>query len=393
MQICRNWIWLEPTHLKILHIIVGLNVGGAELMLKRLLDSAVQNKEVQHSVISLTDLGTLGPQLQSVGIPVQALGLKATYTLPAALVRLVRMLKASHPDIVQTWMYHADLMGGIAAKLAGVRRIIWGIRTTDVAAGGSRLTLLVRRACAALSHRMPTTIVCAAEASRLAHAKIGYARSRMVVVPNGFDFSLLKASHSERQVLRAQCSVEAGELVVGCLGRFHKAKDQENFVLAAKLVAASYPMVRFMMVGRGLDAGNADLAQWIAATGFAHRFVLLNERSDVAACLAAMDVFCLSSRTEGFPNVVAEAMAMGLPCVVTDVGDAALLLLGTGVVVPKESPAELARGISSLLAMTPEQRQSLGQRAGAHVRLEYSIDKTRERFEAIYRGLMNKEQR
>ena len=378
---------------KIFHIIVGLNIGGAELMLKRLLDSAVHSKEIRYSVISLTDLGALGPQLQSAGIPVQSLGLKAFYTIPAALIRLVRMLKASRPDIVQTWMYHADLLGGIAARLAGVKKIIWGVRTTDVAAGGSRSTLLVRKACALLSYRVPDTIVCAAEASRQTHVGIGYDRARMQVVPNGFDFSMLQASFAERQVIRAQCSVEAGELVVGCLGRFHKAKDQENFVLAAALVAAAHPMIRFMMVGRGLHGGNEELAQWISATGFSDRFILMNEREDVAACLAAMDVFCLSSRTEGFPNVVAEAMAMALPCVVTDVGDAATLLHGLGVVVPRQNHTELARGIHSLLALSAAQRKDLGQRARAHVRFEYSIDKTRERFEAIYCELMNKERR
>lgn len=379
--------------MKILHIIVGLHVGGAELMLKRLIDSGIKNGNIRHSVISLTDLGSLGTQLLAAGISVQALGLKAFYTIPVALIRLVRILKASRPDIVQTWMYHADLLGGIAARLAGIKKVIWGIRTTDVAAGGSRSTLLVRKACAILSRRVPMAIVCAAEASRRAHAGLGYDSTRMEVVPNGFDFSSLQASFGQRQVVRAHCGVEAGELVVGCLGRFHKAKDQENFILAAAMVAAANPMVRFMMVGRGIDANNTELAQWISATGFADRFVLLNERADVPACLAAMDVFCLSSRTEGFPNVVAEAMAMELPCIVTDVGDAALLLHDTGVVVPKENHTELARGINTLLAMSPMQRRALGQRAGAHVRFEYSIDKTRERFEAIYHELINKEQR
>ena len=379
--------------MRVLHVIVGLNVGGAELMLKRLVDSETPNNELEHSVISLTDLGTLGPKLQAVGVPVQALGLTAFYAIPFALIRLVGLMKACRPNIVQTWMYHADLLGGIAARLAGIKKVIWGIRTTDVAAGGSRSTLLVRKACAMLSHRVPMTIVCAAEASRRAHTNLGYDSTRMEVVPNGFDFSSLQVSFGQRQVVRAHCGVEAGELVVGCLGRFHKAKDQENFILAAAMVAAANPMVRFVMVGRGIDASNTELAHWISATGFANRFVLLNERADVPACLAAMDVFCLSSRTEGFPNVVAEAMAMELPCVVTDVGDAVLLLNGLGVVVPKENHAELARGINTLLAMSPVQRRDLGQRAGAHVRLEYSIAKTRERFEAIYRKLMNREQR
>lgn len=145
------------------------------------------------------------------------------------------------------------------------------------------------------------------------------------------------------------------------------------------------------MVGRGLDANNAQLAQWISATGCADRFVLLGERGDVPVCLAAMDLFCLSSRTEGFPNVVAEAMAMGLPCVVTNVGDAAMLVADTGVVVPKEDSAALALGLGQLLAMTPDARQQLGQKARARIHAEFTMELARERFESIYQRITRKE--
>jgi glycosyltransferase involved in cell wall biosynthesis len=145
------------------------------------------------------------------------------------------------------------------------------------------------------------------------------------------------------------------------------------------------------MVGRELDASNGQLQNWINETGHPNRFVLLGERSDVPACLAAMDIFCLSSRTEGFPNVVGEAMAMGLPCVVTDVGDAAMLVADTGVVVPKENSTALAAGLSQLLAMSSVERGQLGQRAKERIHREFSMDKARERFESLYVQLIKKE--
>jgi glycosyltransferase involved in cell wall biosynthesis len=378
---------LSPKLMNLLHIIVSFNIGGAELMLKRLIESHHGSKQYRHSVISLRGVGSVGLQLQSRGIQVHALDMRSALDMPFALWRLVRLIRTSRPDVVQTWMYHADLLGSLAARLAGNRHVIWGIRTTDVTAGGSHATAAVRQLCAWLSRTVPHTIVCAADASRLAHIAVGYDAARMVVVPNGFDLTHLVAKPEQRDALRLQCGLGAELVAVGYLGRFHPAKDQENFVRAAGLTAQRHSNARFLMVGRGLDANNTQLAQWISATGFADRFVLLGERADVPVCLAAMDFFCLSSRTEGFPNVVGEAMAMGLPCVVTDVGDAAMLVADTGVVVPKEDSAALAFGLGQLLAMTPDARQQLGQKAKARIYAEFSMDRARERFESIYQQI------
>ena len=369
------------------HIIIGLNVGGAELMLKRLVESHHGSKAYRHTVISLTSIGKVGPQLQALGIEVHALGMRSALDFPRAMWRLVRLIRTSRPDVVQTWMYHADLLGGLAARLAGNRNVIWGIRTTDVKAGGSRATASVMKLCAWLSRSVPHTIVCAAEASRRAHIAVGYDAARMVVVPNGFDLTRLVATSAQRDTLRLQCGLGAGVVVIGYLGRFHAAKDQENFVRAAGMAVLLHSNIRFLMVGQNLDADNVQLAEWISATGCADRFVLLGERSDVPVCLAAMDLFCLSSRTEGFPNVVGEAMAMGLPCVVTDVGDARMLVAETGVVVPKEDSAALAQGMGRLLAMTSDVRQQLGRDAKKRIHAEFAMERASERFESLYQRI------
>lgn len=376
--------------MKVLHIIVGLNTGGAEMMLKRLVESHLGNSHFQHVVVSLTDVGKIGPQLQLNGVEIRTLGMRSAFGVPTVLWRLVRLIRSIHPDIVQTWMYHADLLGGLAARMAGNRRVIWGVRTTDISAGGSLATVIVRWLCARLSHWVPQVIVCAAEASRQSHIAVGYDAMKMVVVPNGYDFSWLKASSDEQQSLREQCGINLNDLVLGSLGRFHAVKDQENFVRAAGLLAPQCPQLRYLMVGRGLDWDNSQLVNWIDRSGCKDRFVLLGERKDVPQCLAAMDVFCLHSRTEGFPNVLAEAMAMGLPCVTTDVGDAAMLLADTGVVVKKENSAGLAQGVEWLLTLDQDARYALGMSAKARVEAEFSMARARERFEEIYRQVLGK---
>ena len=376
--------------MKVLHIIVGLNVGGAEMMLKRLVGSSSDNPTYQHVVVSLTNMGKLGPLIQAMGVEVHVLGIRYALGFPFALWRLVRLIRDIKPDIVQTWMYHADLLGGLAARMAGNQHVIWGIRTTDVQAGGSFATVFVRWICAQFSYWIPQVIVCVAEASRQSHITVGYDAKKMVVVPNGYDFDWLSASSHERQSLREQCGINQDDVVLGSLGRFHEVKGQENFVRAAAFLAPQYPQLRFLMVGFGVDWNNAPLVDWIVNTGFKDRFVLLGERKDVPQCLAAMDIFCLHSRTEGFPNVLAEAMAMGLSCITTDVGDAAMLLANTGVVVPKEDSAALARGVEHLLLLDQAARHAMGMQAKARVEAEFSIIRARNRFEEIYLKVLSK---
>ena len=357
-------------------------------MLKRLVDSHRCNANYRHIVISLTGIGIVGLQLQSLGVEVHALGLRSTRDLPHIFWKLLRMIPAYRPDVVQTWMYHADLLGGFAARMAGIKNVIWGIRTTDVSAGGARSTAVVRWLCARLSRWIPHTIVCAAEASRCVHVALGYRADRMVVVPNGFDLSRLQATPEQVTALRSECGFASGAVVIGTLGRFNADKDQHNFVCAAALLFRLHPAARFLMVGRDCDTANAQLIGWIAATGCAERFVLMGERSDVSVCLAAMDVFCLPSRTEGFPNVVGEAMAMRKACVVTDVGDAAYLLGKCGVLVPKEDSAALADGMAHLSGLSSIDRALLGEQAHARIASEFTMDRTRERFEAVYANVL-----
>jgi glycosyltransferase involved in cell wall biosynthesis len=373
-----------------MHIIVGLNVGGAELMLKRLALSGQENHYHHHSVISLTNIGKVGEQLQVMGIEVIALHLRSPLCIFRVIWQLYRLIQIKRPDIVQTWMYHADLLGGIAARLAGNTKVIWGIRTTEIKSGGSRLTALICHVCAWLSRWVPHTIVCAAEASRLAHVAIGYDASKMKVISNGFDVERLVATKEQVDLLRKKCGFETDITVIGSIGRFHKVKDHENFIRAAGLISQNFSKVRFLLVGRDIVASNLELMAWINATGYADHFTLLGERTDVPVCLAVTDVLCLHSLTEGFPNVIGEAMTMGIPCVSTNVGDAALLIADTGTVVPKANSEALAQGLIQLIQMNSEERTKLGRKAKMRIHSKFTLDQCRKNFENLYQQVLNK---
>jgi glycosyltransferase involved in cell wall biosynthesis len=372
----------------IAHVTVGLGRGGAESVLRRLMESHQESKfGHRQMVISLTGLGANGAALLARGVEVHALEMRGILSALSGLVRLVKLFKAARPDVVQTWMVHADILGGLAARAAGVPRVIWGVRTTDYSVE-SRRTRALRWMGARLSSCVPDKIVCAANASLVASREAGYRADKLMVIANGFDVDRLNAWVGTGASVRQSVGLGPHHLVVGCMGRFNPAKDHASFAAAASRVAPHRPDVRFLMVGLGLNAGNQELMATLESTGHADRFILLDERPDAASCLDAMDVFVLSSRTEGFPNALGEAMAMGLPCVSTDVGDAAALLGGTGELVPARDPVRLADAIDRMLELSRAERAELGQLSKARVASEYSIDATATRFALLYKELL-----
>ncbi|MDF5939128.1 glycosyltransferase [Pseudomonas aeruginosa] len=341
------------TTVKVIHVIAGLKkVGGAELMLKRLIETQMAAVNSEHLIISLSDLGEFGQGLIEAGISVDVLGMTSMRDMPRVLLRLIGIFRERRPDIVQTWMYHSDLLGGLAARMAGIGGIIWGVRTTDLQEGGKSTTVLVRKVCAWLSGFLPKYIVCAAEASRRSHIAVGYNASRDAGHSQRFsDLTRLQATDEQRSAIRSESGIEASDIVIGSLGRFHPVKDHASFVAAAGLLAPRYSRLKFLWVGPELLSSNAAIAAPHRSYRVCGALRPAWRRQDVASCLKAMDIFCLHSRTEGFPNVLGEAMAMGLLCITTRCGDAAYLLGNDGVVVPALDPNALGKGIEDLIAL------------------------------------------
>jgi glycosyltransferase involved in cell wall biosynthesis len=367
----------------VLHVITCLDIGGAELTLQKLIlsDPAAASR---HVVISLRDIGPVGRELQAHGVVVHAVGMSPTRLNIRAFIRLIRLIREIRPAVIQTWMYHGDFFGGLAARFAGRREIVWGIRNTGFARESSRMTVWVMRACALLSSFVPRVIVCCAQSARVAHEKWGYDASRMRVIPNGFVLPDLSQRQHWRESMRAEVGLGQEDLVIGMIARFDPLKNHELFVRAAATVARLHPQVRFLLVGRRVDDTNDELMRWISQSDLPGRFVLTGERRDVDRCLAAMDVFCLTSTFEAFPNVVAEAMAMGVPCVVTDAGDASHIVGDTGWVVPTGDAERLSEALNRVVGMGPGLRNEAGGRARRRVEQQFSVDVARQLFEVAY---------
>ncbi|RVU41290.1 glycosyltransferase [Rheinheimera riviphila] len=355
------------------------------MMLKRLLIARATSSPKER-VISLTTLGPIGAELRNAGIEVDCLELdKSVFGVIRRFFQLVKLLNQLQPDVVQTWMYHADLFGGLAAKLAGCRQIMWGIRGTYTPIGRPA-THKIMQLCALLSGSIPSKIVCVAEAARKSHITYGYRADKLLVIPNGLDFHGFQSA-SARELLREQWLFNDKNMILGSVGRFHPDKGQDLLIEAFASLAAEFPLLCLVLVGRDCEASNQQLGSQIAKLQLTGRVLLLGERSDISACLGAFDLYCMPSRTEGFPNGLAEAMAVGLAAVATKAGDAEVLGADTVLYATPDVNA-LAVALRDLLTMDAGSRQQLGANAAMRVKELFSIQAVRQRYDRLYQSVL-----
>jgi glycosyltransferase involved in cell wall biosynthesis len=371
--------------ISILWLISGLEYGGAEMMLYKLL-SRLDTTKFKVEVISMIDLGPFSRRIQELGVPLRSLGMRRGIPNPMALVRLTSWLLKTRPDVIQTWMYHADLIGGLAAKLAGGIPVAWGIRSSNLSKHGTRrLTIYTMKMCAQVSSWLPTRIICCSESSERVHAALGYPPQKMIVIPNGFDLSAFKPDPVARESVRAELHIPSDAPLVGLVGRFDPQKDHRNFVCAAALLHRSRPNVYFVLCGDDVTWKNAELTGWIEKEGISKQCILLGRRDDMPRLTAALDIAASSSSYgEGFPNVIGEAMACGVPCVVTDVGDCGLIVGQTGRVVPGENAQDLANALGELLKLGSQGRTLLGAAARRRVLQYFNLPDIVAQYETLY---------
>jgi glycosyltransferase involved in cell wall biosynthesis len=368
--------------LNICHLISSLDVGGAETSLLRLL-SVMNRSRFHSSVVSMVEAGPIGESIRQLGVPVSSLHLRRGAVSLAGLLELTRRLRNETPDILLTWLYHSDLLGLLAGRLAGVPIIVWNLRASDMDMSRYRkLSAWTIRLCSRLS-RMPSAVIANSSSGKAYHGSIGYRPRIFAVIPNGIDCARFKPDAVVREHVRKSFELGPGDVVIGLVARFDPMKDHDNFLAAARLVAQTDDSVRFILAGKDINKRNGHLISYLAKQPLAGKVRLLDERDDIPALLQAFDVACSSSRSEAFPNTIAEAMACAVPCVATAVGDSAEIIGDTGILVPPADSQALAGGLLRAIALGTSRRRELGCAARERIISNFSLERCVGRYEAF----------
>jgi glycosyltransferase involved in cell wall biosynthesis len=362
----------------ITHIITGLGVGGAERALHTLLTNGLEGPFRNH-VISLMGPGHYGLLLQQAGIPVTCLHMRPGRPSLRALSRLRAAIRAYPPRIIQGWMTHGNLSASMARRLFQPHAAVaWNSRSSlEGLAQASVSTRALTRLGARLSSD-PEAILYNALRSRRQHAEIGFSDLRAHYLPNGFDTGRWQPDATARAAVRAELGLSEVDRVIGFVGRGHPDKDPANLFQAFAQVAMQNPHTVLVAVGRDLDQFGV----------LPDRVILIGQRDDMPRVMPAFDLLCLSSRIEGFPNVIGEAMATGVPCVTTDVGDAAAIVGDTGWVLPSRNSDALARALIEAIEIPPEELRARGAAARARIEDEFSIASVVAKYIALYERLI-----
>jgi glycosyltransferase involved in cell wall biosynthesis len=366
--------------MKILHIITGLNRGGAEAVLYRLI--AATQDSIEHSVISMLDDGVYGPKLRSIGTKVGVLNMEKLSLHRTLSPQVLRFIRSQQPDVVQTWMFHANLYGGVLARLAGLRHVVWGIHHSSPHDCRIR-TRIVSWLCGKLSAYIPKAVVCCSESGAKTYIEAGYSAGKIRVIHNGFDTSCFQPDPEKRKCVRNEWMIDDDTILLGSVGRYHPHKDVGNFLAALHALIEHGHPVKGVLVGQGLSSDNPALMSMVHSLGVEDHIRLVGSRTDIPGVMNALDVHVVSSCTEAFPNVIGEAMACATPCVTTDVGDAGFIVNRPDWLAPPRDSMRLANAIAKAMRATPSDRAECRDR----IVTNFGLGRMAELYSRLWAGV------
>ena len=369
--------------LKVLHVISGLNVGGAEKSLLQL-TRAMAPRGHEATVVSATPGGVMRHAFVDNDIAVHEADF-ARHPLRSYL-DTKRTIRQYGPDLLHGWMYHGNL---IASLCSGRLPVLWSIRhSAEQLAEEKTTTRWVMRAGGAPIYH-PELIVFNSHAGAASHAGLGYNRHPSRVITNAVDTELFRPDAARRAAFRAELSIDANHFVIGFVGRLHETKDLPTFLEAAAIAARDSDALRFVMIGKGLEPTNPGINQIVRRLDLDNRVQLLGKRANLQHAYPGLDLLALTSTSEGTPNVLLEAMSCGVPCVATGVGDTALVLGERARVFPVGDARALAALFLREATNTDAARTRTGEDARRHVEINFQLDAVVDAYERAYSDILS----
>ena len=368
--------------LKIAFLARSLNYGGAERQLATL---TVGLHECGHevTVVVFYGGGPIEAEIGAAGVPVHALNKRSRWHAIGFFIDLVRQLRRLRPDVVHSYLTVPNVIAAIAKPFLFNHRLVFGVRASsfdlDQYDWLTKFSATLERRLSFAADR----IIANSRAGFEHYLSLGWPGNRMVVIPNGIDVDTFASDREARSRIRAEWRVGDDQPLIGLVGRLDVLKDHPTFLRAAARLAETRLDIRFVCVGDGPDPYRQSLKQMADDLGLSKRVIWANFRGDMPAVYNALDILCLSSVSEGFPNVVGEAMACGVPCVVTDVGDAANIVGDTGIVVPPGNPEAMAQGLIEMLGRNSADGRSPRERIVANFGHERMIQATTDALQDV----------
>jgi len=366
---------------KITHLITGLDNGGSESMLYKVLKYGDQGK-FKFKVISLDTKGFYGDKIEALGIEVVALELKNIKRLPISIYNLIKHIITS--DVLQSWLYHANLLGVIVGRILLIDKIIWGVRQADVSyEHNKKSTMKIARISKYFSWLTDYILSCSDETTN-AHQQLGYSKKRFVTIYNGFELDLFKYDPSLREEVRRELNINDDEIVFINVARYDIQKDHETMFKALEMFKEHNQKFKLVLCGMGIEESNQELVEKLENANLSENVILLGIRRDVARLLTGADYFLLSSLGEGFPNALGEAMASELIPVVTNVGDCKMIVGKAGEVVKKQDPTSFYQAILKVVNLNDEEKANLRKDARDRIVNTFDIKKITKQYESLY---------
>ncbi len=378
---------------EVVFVITGLNTGGAEMMLYKFL-SRINRDKFSPTVIAMLEGGIFVERIQALNIPVYSLGMQEGIPNPKAILKLRQLLKQIQPDIIQGWMYHANLIA-LLTNILSQRKVpvFWSIHHSVESLKAEKTTLAVTIKLTALLSQQVEQVVFSAEKGKNQHLRLGYCSDNAIAISDNFDISKYKPTSEPQFDLREFLNLPESSILVGSIARYHPMKDHANLIQAAALIVNENPEIHFILVGPNVDEKNPVLTEQIEQLGITQRVHLLGERQDIPVLMTSLDIFTTSSAYgESFPNVLGEAMSCQIPCVSTNVGDSETIVGDTGVVVPPRDSQALAEAWRQLILLGKDGRKELGQKARKRIETYFDLDGTNsfvKKYESLYEKILS----
>tara|TARA_Y100000589_G_C27185849_1_gene642638 strand:+ start:970 stop:2100 length:1131 start_codon:yes stop_codon:yes gene_type:complete len=325
---------------KKLYVTNTLESGGAEKILFQLIKDS--NKS-DISIISLTSLGTLGRKLINKGFRVYALNIRKDFISIFKIFKLLYLIATLKPLILHSWLYHSNLIAGIFAKITGVKKVYWSIHHDYESS--TLIMMLEMKLLMVLSYLVPDKIIFSSFSSKINHINNGYKKSNSIIIENGVSTEKFKKNKTTRKKLRLKLGIQNDCFIIGNIARYHPIKDHDNLLKALKILSQKKVNFKCILVGRGLSSDNKELLNKINYLDLNDRVILFGQTNKIHRIINIFDLNILTSKMECSPLSLLESMAVGIPCMSTNVGDAKCMIGETGWIIETSNPFQIAEMI------------------------------------------------